>query len=78
MAEIEFDGSRQCYFCGADNRDQHWGYGGERGCSQCGNGGEGEPDLPFMAYKGNLHEAPLSSLALIWRVRVGSRFQSDA
>lgn len=64
----EFDIGKQCCFCGANNQTsfREWGYGGERFCSDCGRGGNGEPDLPFMAYKGNLHEAPLSSLAAIW------------
>jgi|HubBroStandDraft_2_1064218.scaffolds.fasta_scaffold574030_3 hypothetical protein len=65
----EFDFGKRCCFCGADNSRQQWGYAGERGCEECGHGGFGEPDLPFMAYKGNLHEAPLSSLAMIWRAR---------
>lgn len=67
MSDREFDFSHQCCFCGADNRVEQWGYAGERGCRECGHGGDGEPDLPFTAYKGNLHEAPLSSLAMIWR-----------
>lgn len=64
----EFDFDKRCAFCGANNEHQSWGYAGERGCNDCGKGGSGEPDLPFMAYKGNLHEAPLSSLVAIWHV----------
>jgi hypothetical protein len=63
----EFDFSNRCCFCGADNSGDQRGYAGERCCSECGHGGDGEPDLPFMAYKGNLGDAPLSSLAAIWR-----------
>lgn len=46
-----FDASTQCFFCGEDNSEQMRGYGGERGCDHCGQGGQGEPDLPQMAYR---------------------------
>lgn len=49
-----FDPATQCFFCGADNRYCCAGYGGERFCNTCDKGGRGEPDEPFMAYKGNL------------------------
>ncbi len=44
----------QCCFCGSDNRNGLVGYAGERVCPSCGKGGNGEPDEPQMAYKGNL------------------------
>ena len=40
-----------CCFCGAYNADDPKGYAGERVCHACGNGGQGEADLPNMAYK---------------------------
>lgn len=65
-----FSFSKQCCFCGFDNSEHSWGYAGERPCSVCFRGGNGEPDLPFMAYKGNLHEAPLSAIAHLFSPRL--------
>lgn len=50
----QFDSSKQCFFCGADNRNEPFGYGGERTCGSCGCGGFGEPDKQKMAYRCNL------------------------
>lgn len=46
-----FDPRKQCCFCGNDNRKDIIGYAGERCCSTCGWGGDGEPDVPCMFYK---------------------------
>ena len=48
-----FDTAKFCCFCGANNERCECGYAGERDCSVCGKGGEGEPDEKRMAYKGN-------------------------
>jgi hypothetical protein len=48
----QFDFAHLCCFCGKDNRHDPKGYAGERCCHHCGHGGDGEPDLPNMAYKG--------------------------
>lgn len=45
-----FDATKYCCFCGAFNRNDPIGYAGERVCSKCGNGGQGERNLPNMAY----------------------------
>ena len=50
---VPFDAHKQCCFCGAYNENDVVGYGGERCCSTCGFGGEGEPDVPCMFYKVN-------------------------
>lgn len=50
-AAIAFDPRKQCCWCGTDNQKGVNGYGGERCCSTCGWGGEGEPDVPCMFYK---------------------------
>jgi hypothetical protein len=47
----EFSASRQCCWCGSDNRAGIVGYAGERHCPTCGWGGDGEPDVPCMFYK---------------------------
>ena len=54
ILENGFDTGKFCCFCGADNSNQPRGYGGERGCGECGKGGEGQRDEKYMAYKGNL------------------------
>jgi hypothetical protein len=46
-----FRATRQCCWCGSDNRKGAIGYGGERACPTCGWGGDGEPDVPCMFYK---------------------------
>lgn len=50
-ATLPFSASRQCCWCGSDNRWGVPGYGGERSCPTCGWGGNGEPDVPCMFYK---------------------------
>lgn len=51
MTEPTFNATRQCCWCASDNRQGVVGYGGERSCPTCGWGGDGEPDVPCMAYK---------------------------
>jgi hypothetical protein len=51
ILENGFDIGQQCCFCGSNNRNEPYGYAGERCCSKCGYGGEGEKDFAFMAYK---------------------------
>ncbi len=46
-----FSATKQCCWCGSDNRNGVVGYAGERGCLVCGWGGEGDPDVPCMFYK---------------------------
>jgi hypothetical protein len=48
---MTFNVSKQCCFCGKNNEKDPIGYAGERCCSSCGKGGNGEPDEPIMAYK---------------------------
>lgn len=42
----------QCCFCGAVHpKGEPMGYAGEKQCSECGKGGNGEPDEQGMFYK---------------------------
>ena len=51
MSEPPFSATRQCCWCGSDNRDGTVGYAGERTCRVCSWGGDGAPDVPCMFYK---------------------------
>jgi len=71
-----FDFSTQCCFCGADNTDGCIGYAGERTCSTCGFGGNGEPDKPRMAYHGKVHIHSRASKG--WLAKLGEKDVSES
>jgi hypothetical protein len=62
-----FDIHTRCCFCGADNRHEPVGYGGERSCRECGKGGNGERDEPVMAYRTKSRLDIWQSLAIVRR-----------